>query len=39
VADAIVKAAPGITVLDSGHFLAGLATDSRLRYIAVGTPA
>ena len=38
-ADAIVKAAPGIAVLDAGRFLAGLATDSRLRYIAVGTPA
>lgn len=37
-ADAIVKAAPGIAVLDAGRFLAGLATDSRLRYIAVGTP-
>lgn len=37
-ADAIVKAAPGIVVLDAGRFLAGLATDSRLRYIAVGTP-
>ena len=38
-ADAIVKAAPGITVLDAGRFLANLATDGRLKYIAVGTPA
>lgn len=36
--DAIVKAAPGIVVLDAGRFLVDLATDSRLRYIAVGTP-
>jgi UDPglucose 6-dehydrogenase len=37
-ADAIVNAAPGIAVLDAGRLLASLATESRLRYIAVGIP-
>ena len=38
-ADAIASAAPGIVVLDANRFLAELANDKRVKYIAVGTPA
>jgi hypothetical protein len=37
-ADAVGAAAPGIAVLDANRFLPGLAADSRIHYIAVGTP-
>ena len=37
-ADAIVKAAPGVAILDANRFLVGLASDDRLKYLAVGTP-
>jgi len=36
--DAVANAAPGMVVLDANRFLSGLAMDSRLRYVAVGTP-
>jgi UDPglucose 6-dehydrogenase len=36
--DAIAAVAPGITILDANRFLFRLANDSRLRYVAVGTP-
>jgi UDPglucose 6-dehydrogenase len=38
-ADTVAEAAPGIVVLDANRFLSGLAGDSRVRYVAVGTPA
>ena len=38
-ADALVQAAPHPVVLDAGRFLVGtIGADSRVRYIAVGTP-
>jgi UDPglucose 6-dehydrogenase len=36
--DAVAKAAPGLVVLDANRFLSALVLDSRLRYVAVGTP-
>lgn len=36
--DAVANVAPGIVVLDANRFLSGFAIDSRLRYLAVGTP-
>jgi UDPglucose 6-dehydrogenase len=37
-AHAIANTAPGLVVLDANRFLAGLAEDHRVRYVAVGTP-
>lgn len=36
--DTVANAAPEIVVLDANRFLFGFAMDSRLRYVAVGTP-
>jgi UDPglucose 6-dehydrogenase len=39
-AERLVAIAPGALVLDAGRFLAGsLASDPRIRYVAVGVPA
>lgn len=36
--DIIANTAPGLAVLDANRFLPGLAGDTRVKYIAVGTP-
>jgi UDPglucose 6-dehydrogenase len=36
--DTVANAAPGMVVLDANRFLSGFAMNSRLRYVAVGTP-
>jgi UDPglucose 6-dehydrogenase len=37
-ADEVAGLVPGLTILDANRFLASLASDPRLRYVAVGTP-
>ena len=37
-ADRIAAAAPNLVILDANRFLPSLASDTRLRYVAVGTP-
>jgi UDPglucose 6-dehydrogenase len=37
-AEAIASTAPGLAILDANRFLGRLAADTRLRYVAVGTP-
>ncbi len=36
--DAVADAAPGIVILDANRFLSSFARNTRMRYVAVGTP-